>query len=1159
MTEEIGFDDETESNFGIELEGNALIHHFERDLFQLSDDGPLNTKGHVNLNNPVSPDHPTYPWPSKAHFITALLFSSLRLPFSEAQKKAILSWAKELGALDVPSLYALNRFQETVQTLVGNPTEKVTAHSGNIFYLNDVGRAIAKDYANPLTRFAMQDYPEDGGRGMSQVFNGEKMLFELPSPPAAKVDGEIYFVNELLQDSLKDYFIPECFFFASYTSTSNTAEKVLHALGRAAQRTEEGFIVSDEQEIIPTTSFRRSFREISLDVNELACGLTASSNKYAKLEPNLLCAKSQGRMVYAVPLIIFMDDVSGNISKQWNKHHAIYMSNANLPREMLEKEFCVRFVTSSPHAAPMEMMSAMQDSIGKAAESGTFAWDCKDNEEVMLVPYGLFLGGDNPMHAEECSHAGLHCNYFCRTCEVGGTKEYKESDEGYNSIFVPGQLRTPAGTAAEIRAQFVTALQSGASEKIKKSVASTGVKDTTTAYILDAVVEMGKKLRKRVAGIQPKHDSEVRTILNKELEDLLQGSALNDTINPLLGVKGFNVHQDTPTEILHTVLLGVVKYFWGQTVYLLEKAKLMDLFQTQLDSIVKDGLDSPRLNADYICHYKGSLIGKHFKSLAQVMPFLIQDLLPRTVLDGWTIIGELVVHIWHTKIDDTEIYLAKLSQTIEDFLNVTAQCAPSILISKPKFHFLVHLPAYICRFGPAILFSTERYESFNHIFRLACIHSNQQGPSQDTCRIFARQDIVKHIATGGYWFDTARKKWVWAGDKVLSYVDEHPEQVQLLGIHMETSPLTGSFFPDKPVPWTAMHCAKALNIPQPATIQYCHGISLVVGNGEKASLGGHVIFHDTSTSSSEIGCVREILISNSCRRVQHVAVQIFTFGPALHPLLHLPALELTDHDVVISPEDIICIVNLQHDCVKAQCTDISQCRVHQEQTKTAHTRPVIQHQPSPFYLLNAYSIHNHAQIQSVIPQSLRETPLRVPNVADVRLAAACQIREKKAAKKAGETPGAASVSAPPDDVARVPAVFDRPAAKAASKAKEKVPRPRANARHPTIIQSAVSSSHQLSTPLMTAVASGSSYVPSPLAPTPSMHPPTMVPSQWQQSLIPSSRVPPSHHPLHPLPMTLTWQYHHPPPMHTGQPFAPVMTPHVWNPQANPWHHDQFRR
>ena len=74
-------------------------------------------------------------------------------------------------------------------------------------------------------------------------------------------------------------------------------------------------------------------------------------------------AKANGRMVYAVPLIIFMDDVSGNVSKQWNKHHVIYMSNANLTREMVEKEFCIRFVTSSPHASPMELMAAMRDSI----------------------------------------------------------------------------------------------------------------------------------------------------------------------------------------------------------------------------------------------------------------------------------------------------------------------------------------------------------------------------------------------------------------------------------------------------------------------------------------------------------------------------------------------------------------------------------------------------------------------------------------------------------------------------------------------------------------------------------------------------------------------------------------------------------------------------
>ncbi|KIL54693.1 hypothetical protein M378DRAFT_41494, partial [Amanita muscaria Koide BX008] len=74
-------------------------------------------------------------------------------------------------------------------------------------------------------------------------------------------------------------------------------------------------------------------------------------------------------------------------------------------------------------------------------------------------------------------------------------------------------------------------------------------------------------------------------------------------------------------------------------------------------------------------------------------------------------------------------------------------------ISKPKFHFLVHLPRFIKRFGPALLYSTERYESFNHVFRLCSIHSNRKAPSRDICRAFALQDTVKHIVTGGYWYD----------------------------------------------------------------------------------------------------------------------------------------------------------------------------------------------------------------------------------------------------------------------------------------------------------------------------------------------------------------------------------------------------------------------
>ena len=73
--------------------------------------------------------------------------------------------------------------------------------------------------------------------------------------------------------------------------------------------------------------------------------------------------------------------------------------------------------------------------VRKAGDDGIIAWDCKLGQEVMLIPYKLFVAGDNPMQAEECSHGGLKCNYFCRTCKVGGTLADKRSDNGYCEIF----------------------------------------------------------------------------------------------------------------------------------------------------------------------------------------------------------------------------------------------------------------------------------------------------------------------------------------------------------------------------------------------------------------------------------------------------------------------------------------------------------------------------------------------------------------------------------------------------------------------------------------------------------------------------------------------------------------------------------------------------
>lgn len=75
---------------------------------------------------------------------TDILFNSPRLRFSREQKLAILGWGKALGASNVPSLYAIERFQKQAREALDDPTEKVISAAGHVFYINNPVKLIAK-------------------------------------------------------------------------------------------------------------------------------------------------------------------------------------------------------------------------------------------------------------------------------------------------------------------------------------------------------------------------------------------------------------------------------------------------------------------------------------------------------------------------------------------------------------------------------------------------------------------------------------------------------------------------------------------------------------------------------------------------------------------------------------------------------------------------------------------------------------------------------------------------------------------------------------------------------------------------------------------------------------------------------------------------------
>ncbi|KAF8124206.1 hypothetical protein EV363DRAFT_1178318, partial [Boletus edulis] len=91
--------------------------------------------------------------------------------------------------------------------------------------------------------------------------------------------------------------------------------------------------------------------------------------------------------------------------------------------------------------------------------------------------------------------------------------------------------------------------------------------------------------------------------------------------------------------------------------------------------------------------YKGSLIGRHFKSLAQVMPYLIHDLIPCMVLNGWTLIGQLVVLLWHTEIENIQAktYLVHTNNVMLIWTMLTQHYCRQIYHASSGYHVnIVH-------------------------------------------------------------------------------------------------------------------------------------------------------------------------------------------------------------------------------------------------------------------------------------------------------------------------------------------------------------------------------------------------------------------------------------------------------------------------------------
>lgn len=198
--------------------------------------------------------------------------------------------------------------------------------------------------------------------------------------------------------------------------------------------------------------------------------------------------------------------------------------------------------------------------------------------------------------------------------------------------------------------------------------------------------------------------------------------------------------------------------------------------------------------------------------------------------------------------------------------------------------------------------------------------------------MFAGHDIMKHIALGGFWFNSNSKKWEQAGRAILEYIEAHPDQRTFLGVHKISEIIHGMF--------STMRCEFQANETQKASCKlptkiskmtgtgseiikwnksqsftissrtppnptqhskFVRAISVVSQSGDMVKLQGNAVV--CIAGHNTIGHILEIL-SPSGKRVHsatHVAIQEYDFLPVRHSQLRLPCLLLSPRKHVLLP------------------------------------------------------------------------------------------------------------------------------------------------------------------------------------------------------------------------------------------------------------------
>ncbi|KAJ7710741.1 hypothetical protein B0H17DRAFT_914765 [Mycena rosella] len=940
-----------------------------------------------------------FPWADRITCTLDVLMHLPRSVFSQRQLDLFIWLLKVNNVDDVPSVKSMQELNARLQKLCGIQSMSYDGAPGHKYYVNSLAQIIAQEMSNPKVRPHLEFYPEDSGSLLEEARQGKRWLEEIPSDqitPMARIGTQDYFIHEPAMLTDGTFRMPFRWFLRGETLFAKCwdLDVVNTETGRAWRVVQRESEVAQEGFMKNLPELRADFCRYNVpdptkikDVQNPSDGTTSDWTFTDPAIGNPWRERAKGARVYCFPIWLYCDDTSGNLSKKWNEHNSFLFTPAGLPREQSQKEFNIHFLSTSNIAPPLEMLDGILDQLETAQKDGIWAWDSKLKELVLVIPAVLALLGDNPMQSEFACHIGLRGKYFCRACWVKGSDNLDEEDgedpppvpqnpgagsdaesqassdagsdtsqqptgkvksrrkkikesldqmvERAKSFVKIGRLRTRTETTGTLRTYFKEASTLNTKTRVKTMRTATGIKDTFQIVFLEKLFDSykGKKGKKA----------------KQEALEAQTRSLPKNTTSPVWRIKGLDPHQDTPVEILHVILLSFVKYLWRDLVQnQIKNAEQKALLVTRLNSFDVTGLGISPLAGHTLVQYSGSLTGREFRAIAQVAPFVAYDLVSEDCLATWVALSKLVPLIWQPSIKDIDVHVALLTAEINHFLTCAARWTTR-WFNKPKFHILLHLPEHIRRFGPAILFATEAFESFNAIIRAKSVHSNRHAPSRDIARAFAQGNRIRHLLSGGLFMQSnttpsytphsdplpslalnpphpsdpaqdlapylSKKKedWVCAGPGPLSLVSAPNTVTQYLGLENKKRTTHGICISDKktPRPFATTLTGQKL----PASLQnklqpIKTNSALYLANGDFCPLNQFIIARRPNHSTFIARVMEIIQIPNTPDEFSQcpsgILLQNTTINRDAHPSYGMPAVNIQDQCSLVSLTQLSC-------------------------------------------------------------------------------------------------------------------------------------------------------------------------------------------------------------------------------------------------------------